>query len=92
MKDVQSQASQPVCDLVSTNAGNNLLVNREAPPFDNPDLRSGTSTSSCRRTARARSSITPVPPPASSRRSKGLSIMVNSQYNGWRMEDVWLDQ
>jgi hypothetical protein len=23
---------------------------------------------------------------------KGLSIMVNSQYNGWRMEDVWLDR
>jgi hypothetical protein len=23
---------------------------------------------------------------------KGLAIMVNSQYNGWRMEDVWLDR
>jgi hypothetical protein len=23
---------------------------------------------------------------------KGLTVMVNSQYNGWRMEDVWLDQ
>jgi peptide/nickel transport system substrate-binding protein len=23
---------------------------------------------------------------------KGLTIMVNSQYNGWRMEDVWLDK
>lgn len=23
---------------------------------------------------------------------KGLTMMVNSQYNGWRMEDVWLDQ
>ena len=22
----------------------------------------------------------------------GLTIMVNSQYNGWRMEDVWLDR
>jgi peptide/nickel transport system substrate-binding protein len=22
---------------------------------------------------------------------KGLTLMVNSQYNGWRMEDVWLD-
>jgi hypothetical protein len=22
---------------------------------------------------------------------KVLTIMVNSQYNGWRMEDVWLD-
>ena len=23
---------------------------------------------------------------------KGLTVMVNSVYNGWRMEDVWLDQ
>src|SRR5271166_1267616 len=26
-------------DFVSANASTNLLVNREAPPFDNPDLR-----------------------------------------------------
>ena len=39
MKDVRTQAPQSVCDLVSTNASTNLLVNREAPPFDNPDLR-----------------------------------------------------
>src|SRR5215470_12538081 len=23
---------------------------------------------------------------------KGYSLMVNSVYNGWRMEDVWLDK
>ena len=23
---------------------------------------------------------------------KGLDIMVNSIYNGWRFEDVWLDK
>jgi peptide/nickel transport system substrate-binding protein len=23
---------------------------------------------------------------------KGLTVMVNSQYNGWRMEDVWLER
>ena len=23
---------------------------------------------------------------------KGLTVMVNSQYNGWRMEDWWLDR
>src|SRR5271166_3440468 len=39
LKDVKSQAPQAVCDLVSANASTNLLVNREAPPFDNPDLR-----------------------------------------------------
>src|SRR5213079_365546 len=39
LKDVKQQAPQAVCDLTSTNASTNLLVNREAPPFDNPDLR-----------------------------------------------------
>jgi peptide/nickel transport system substrate-binding protein len=24
-------------------------------------------------------------------RMKGLTMMVNSVYNGWRMEDVWLN-
>jgi peptide/nickel transport system substrate-binding protein len=23
---------------------------------------------------------------------KGLTIMTNSLFNGWRMEDVWLDK
>jgi len=36
---MKQQAPQAVCDLVSTNASTNLLLNREAPPFDNPDLR-----------------------------------------------------
>ena len=39
LKDVKTQAPQAVCDLVSSNASTNLLVNREAPPFNNPDLR-----------------------------------------------------
>ena len=39
LKDVRTQAPRAVCELVSTNASTNLLVNREAPPFDNPDLR-----------------------------------------------------
>jgi peptide/nickel transport system substrate-binding protein len=39
LKDVTQQTPQAVCDLVSANASTNLLVNREAPPFDNPDLR-----------------------------------------------------
>jgi peptide/nickel transport system substrate-binding protein len=39
MKEVKSQAPQAICELVPSNASTNLLVNREAPPFDNPDLR-----------------------------------------------------
>jgi len=25
-------------------------------------------------------------------RLKGLTTMTNSRFNGWRIEDVWLDQ
>src|SRR6516164_5931575 len=39
LKDVKSQAPQAVCDLASANNSVNLQVNREAPPFDNPELR-----------------------------------------------------
>src|SRR5216110_330433 len=39
LKDVQSQASQAVCQLVPINVSTNLIVNREAPPFDNAELR-----------------------------------------------------
>jgi peptide/nickel transport system substrate-binding protein len=39
MKDVKQQVPQAVCNLASANNSVNLLVNREAPPFDNPDLR-----------------------------------------------------
>ena len=39
LKDVQSQVPQAVCELVPTNVSTNLIVNREAPPFDNAELR-----------------------------------------------------
>jgi peptide/nickel transport system substrate-binding protein len=39
LKDVQSQAPQAICDLVPGNASTNLLVNRDKPPFDNPEIR-----------------------------------------------------
>ncbi len=39
MKDVKSQAPQASCELRTTNVAINLLVNRDAPPFDNPELR-----------------------------------------------------
>ena len=39
LKDVKSQAPQAVCDLASANNSVNLLVNREATAFDNPELR-----------------------------------------------------
>src|ERR1700733_3256170 len=39
INDVKQQAPQAICDLVSANSATNLLVNRDAPPFDNADLR-----------------------------------------------------
>ena len=34
----------------------------------------------------------PLAAPAGSPYVKGYTPMVNSIYNGWRMEDVWLDR
>jgi peptide/nickel transport system substrate-binding protein len=39
MKDVQSQAPTAVCQLRPTGIYSNLLVNRDAAPFDDPKLR-----------------------------------------------------
>src|SRR6516165_8945029 len=45
LKDVKNQAPEAICELVTPNVPRNLLVNREAPPFDNPDLRRAMSIS-----------------------------------------------
>jgi peptide/nickel transport system substrate-binding protein len=39
LKDVKQQAPQAVCKLTPTGTAGNLLVNRDAPPFDNPKIR-----------------------------------------------------
>ena len=39
MKDVASQAPQSICKLGPINVNTNLIVNRDAPPFDNADVR-----------------------------------------------------
>jgi len=39
MRDIQSQAPQAICELTPTNVARNLIVNRDKPPFDNPDIR-----------------------------------------------------
>jgi ABC-type transport system substrate-binding protein len=38
-KDIMSQAPQAMCDMEQTNVGTNMIVNRDSPPFDNPDVR-----------------------------------------------------
>jgi peptide/nickel transport system substrate-binding protein len=45
LKDVKSQRPQAVCEMYSANVSRNMLVNRSAPPFDNPDLRRAMSLS-----------------------------------------------
>ena len=39
LRDVKSQAPQAICELVPANASANLITNRDAPPFDNPEMR-----------------------------------------------------
>src|ERR1700730_16742466 len=39
LKEVTAQSSDAICHLVPDNAARNLILNRTAPPFDNPDLR-----------------------------------------------------
>jgi peptide/nickel transport system substrate-binding protein len=39
LKDVKGQMPDVNCELHTSNATTNLLVNRDAPPFNNPDLR-----------------------------------------------------
>jgi peptide/nickel transport system substrate-binding protein len=40
LKDVQSQMPQAICEMTSNGGVNaHLLINRDKPPFDNPDLR-----------------------------------------------------
>jgi peptide/nickel transport system substrate-binding protein len=39
MRDVQGQAPNAICQMATNNGTTNLLLNRDKPPFDNPDLR-----------------------------------------------------
>ena len=38
-QDVQSQVPQAICETTPVNANRHLLINRDKPPFNNPDLR-----------------------------------------------------
>src|SRR6516225_7597725 len=39
LRDVKSQAPQAICELAPANASANLIVNRDALPFDNSEMR-----------------------------------------------------
>jgi len=39
MKQVQKESPDAICDLEPANQSTNLIVNRDAPPFDKPEIR-----------------------------------------------------
>src|SRR5271155_4409987 len=39
LRDVRRQMPQAICELVPLGISRSLIVNRDVPPFDNPDLR-----------------------------------------------------
>jgi peptide/nickel transport system substrate-binding protein len=39
LKDIKAQKPDAICEARPTNVSSNLLVNRDAPPFDNPQIR-----------------------------------------------------
>src|SRR6266481_1732253 len=45
LKDINSQLPDAICDVVPANVSRNLLVNRDKPPFDNPEIRRAMSLS-----------------------------------------------
>ena len=50
LKDIKSQRPDAICDVVPANVSRNLLVNRDKPPFDNPEIRRAMSLSLDRKT------------------------------------------
>src|SRR6202521_2675674 len=49
LKDVISKMPQAICELTPTAVNRNLIVNRDKPPFDSPDLRRAMALSLDRR-------------------------------------------
>ena len=39
LKDIKSQLPSAQCTMRITNVSTNVIINRDAPPFDNPDMR-----------------------------------------------------
>jgi peptide/nickel transport system substrate-binding protein len=49
LKDIEQQAPEAICELRPRGVSSTLIVNRNAPPFDNPDLRRAIALSLDRR-------------------------------------------
>jgi peptide/nickel transport system substrate-binding protein len=44
-KEIRSQAPNAICEVLPGGISRNLVINRDAPPFDNPDMRRAMSLS-----------------------------------------------
>ena len=71
LKDIQSQSPDAICVMRPTNVSTNLIINRDAPPFNNPDIRRVLGLSLDRQAfsdiiseGQARIAGTMLPPPA----------------------------
>src|SRR5713226_5349449 len=49
LNDAKSQLPEAICELTPGSINRNLLINRDKPPFDNPDLRHAMALSLDRR-------------------------------------------
>src|SRR5262252_1645421 len=45
LNDIKNQDPEAICNLVPVNVNRNVMMNREVPPFNNPDLRRAISLS-----------------------------------------------
>jgi peptide/nickel transport system substrate-binding protein len=45
LKDVKNQAPEAICELTPSNVNRNVMLNREAPPFNNPELQQAAALS-----------------------------------------------
>ena len=50
VRDVKAQAPTGICEITTMNGTTNLLVNRDAPPFNDPDIRRATALTLDRKT------------------------------------------
>mgnify|MGYP001586081025 CR=1 FL=1 len=71
LADVKAQKADAVCEARPSNVNTNLLVNRDAPPFDSPELRRALALSLDRKTfndilfqGHALTGASMLPPPA----------------------------
>lgn len=80
-RDMKSQAPKAVCEFAPTGVANNLIINRNAPPFDNAEIRKAMSL------ALDRASFSKI---LSEGQSKIGGAMLPAPQGEWGMPDAML--